>query len=98
MKNMRKSFFSDTDFNILKMVSFGSEELACLYMNLLKSQNFDEDVLDKPDNLHNSIQKKKLNKICKIRRHRRPFLNRLSFRISTTHMAFKLYKACFRSE
>ena len=66
---MRKSFFSITDFDILKMESFGSEEHARLHT---KSQNFDEDMLVKPDNLHNSIQTKKLNKISKIRRHRMP--------------------------
>ena len=80
---MRKSFFSVTDFDILKMESFGSEEHALLHTNLLKSQNFDEDMLVKPDNLHNSIQMKKMNKIRKIRRHRRPFSKRFSFRIST---------------
>ena len=58
-ENMRKSFFSDTDFDILKMESFGSVELARLYTSLLKSQNFDENMLVKPDNLHNSIQIKK---------------------------------------
>ena len=87
---MRKSFFSVTDFDVLKMESFGSEEHALLHTNLLKSQNFDEDMLVKPDNLHNSIQMENLNKIRKIRRHRRPFLHRFSFRISTTHMASKI--------
>ena len=42
-------------------------------INLLKSQNFDEDMLVKADNLHNSIQMKKMNKIRKIRRHLKPF-------------------------
>ena len=90
---MRKSCFSDTDFDILKMESFGSAEFARLHANLLKSQNFDDDMLVKPDNLHNSIQMKKLNKIRKIRRHRRSFLNQLSFGIITTHMASKIYNA-----
>ena len=86
-ENIRKSFFSVTDFDVLKMESFGSEEHILLLTNLLKSQNFDEDMLVKPDKLHNSIQMKKMNKIRKIRRHHRPFLNRFSFRISTTHIA-----------
>ena len=47
---MRKSFFSVTDFDILKMESFGSEEHALFHMNLLKSQTFDEDILVKPGN------------------------------------------------
>ena len=59
IENMRKSFFSVTDFDILKMESSGSGEHALLHTNLLKSQNFDEDMLVKPDNLHNSIQMKK---------------------------------------
>ena len=70
---MRKSFFSVTDFDILKMESFGSEEHALLHTNLLKSQNFDEDMLVKPDNLHSSVQMKKINKIRKIRRRHRFF-------------------------
>ena len=49
---MRKSFFSDNDFNILKMESFGSMEFARLHTNLLKSQNLEEDMLVKLDNLH----------------------------------------------
>ena len=64
---MRKSFFSVTDFDILKMESFGSEEHALLHTTLLKSQNFDKDMLVKPGNLHNSVQMKKMNKIRKIR-------------------------------
>ena len=80
-ENMCKSFFSDTNFDILKMESFGSEELALLYTNMLKSQNFDGDMSVKPNNLHNSIQMKQLYKIHKIRRHCMPFLNRFSFRI-----------------
>ena len=70
---MRKSFFNVTDLDILKMESFGSEEQPLLHTNLLKSQNFDEDMLVKPDNLHNSVHMKKMNHIHKIRRHRRPF-------------------------
>ena len=66
-ENMRKSFFSVIDFDILKMESFGSEEHALLHKTLFKSQNFDEDMLVKPDNLHNSIQMKKINKIREIR-------------------------------
>lgn len=56
------------------MESFGSQEPARLHTDLLKSQNFDEEMLVEPDNLRNLIQVKKLNKIRKIRKHRRPFL------------------------
>ena len=51
-ENIRKLFFGDTDFDILKMESLGSEELARFHTNLLKSQNFNEEMLFKPDNLH----------------------------------------------
>ena len=93
MKTCVSRFFSVTDFDILKMESFGSEEHARLHTNLLKSHNFDEDMLVKPDNLHNSVQVKNMNKIRKIRRHRRPFLNRFLFRISTTHIGSNICNA-----
>ena len=64
---MRKSFFIVTDFDILKMGSFGIEEHALHHTNQLKSQNFFDDMLVKPDNLHNSVQMKKMNKIRKIK-------------------------------
>ena len=70
---MRKSFFSDTDFDILKMESFGSEERVRLHTNRLKSQNFDEEMLVKPDNLHISVQMIKLNKSRKEKKQRRPY-------------------------
>ena len=78
-ENMRKSIFSDTDFDILKIDSFGSEELIRLYTNVLKSQTFDGDMSFKPVNFPNSIQMKQLYKIHKIWRHRRLFLNRFRF-------------------
>ena len=90
---MRKSIFSDTDFDILKIESFGSEKLVRLYTNVLKSQTFDGDMSVKPVKLPNLIQMKQLYKIHKIWRHRRLFLNRFSFRISTTHMASKIDNA-----
>ena len=49
---MRKWFFSDTYFDILKIESFGSEELPRLHMKMLESQNFDEDMLVKPNNAY----------------------------------------------
>ena len=65
------------------METSGSKELACLHTNLLQSQNYDEKMLVKSDNLHDSLQMKNLNKIRKKLRYRRPFLSRFSFRIST---------------
>ena len=46
---MRKSFFQ---FGFLKMGSFGSKELIRLHLNLFQSQNYDEEILVKPDNFH----------------------------------------------
>ena len=58
---MRKSFFRVIRLRYSENGIFGSEEHVHRHTNLLKSQNFDEDMLVKPDNLHNSIQMKKMN-------------------------------------
>ena len=62
-ENMRKSFFSVTDFDNLKMKSFWSEEHARLHTNLLNPRISTRICWLNP----------KLNGIRKIRRHRRPF-------------------------